>query len=173
MFQTEIVSQVKQDYFFLKTNVKIDSQYFIDKIEIGINESDNKNHETNISGGMTGWKYFNKDKYFLKIITPFIEYSLKKNYIIPPISFQDCWGFKQKFLDSTTKHVHPSYFSGVLYLNDHEQFLEFEEIDQKVDCLEGNLCFFSSFLKHGTSPNLSEKTRYGLSFNFDGRGFIA
>jgi ectoine hydroxylase-related dioxygenase (phytanoyl-CoA dioxygenase family) len=63
------------------------------------------------------------------------------------------------------------YVSGAIYLNSHDQLLEFPEINEKVKPEIGSFVIFTSFLKHGCKRNLTNKTKYGISFNIVNNGF--
>ncbi len=76
-------------------------------------------------------------------------------------------GCKMNSGGRTVEHNHsPGLWSGVLYLNDHEQTLDFTEINQKIKPQKGAFALFSSFLKHEAKRNLTGGVKYGISFNF-------
>ena len=59
----EIVSKVPRDYIFITGTFDIDSQYFKKRIDEAIKTS-TLNYKTNVVGGHTGWKFFNRDEKF-------------------------------------------------------------------------------------------------------------
>ena len=44
-----IKAEMNREYFFVKGNIPIDTKYFIEKINQGVNESDNNSYKTNVS----------------------------------------------------------------------------------------------------------------------------
>jgi hypothetical protein len=162
----KIKSEIKQSYFFYtgKFN-KIDANYFINKIDNGCNAHNNNSFKTNIIGQMTDYKYFNKDIEFLKLIWQIFDV-IDKDINSEKYILSESWGLKNGLSHYTKNHTHKgSYFSGVIYLNKHPQILEFPEINKEIKPDIGSFAFFSSFLKHGCKRNLSNKIKYGLSFN--------
>jgi hypothetical protein len=159
-----IKAKTEIDYFFVKGNLNIDTEYFIKKIE----EAPRFDHKSNIVGLMTEWDYFAKDKMFFKqIMIPILDLLQEENfgheYLI-----KDAWGFKEGFSEYTKEHSHmPCFLSGVVMLNEHPQSLMFNELKEKLDSKPGNFCIFSSFIKHGNKINSTDEPRYGLSFNLN------
>jgi hypothetical protein len=41
----------------------------------------------------------------------------------------------------------------------------FDEINEKVEVEIGNFAIFDAWLQHGSSPNLENTSKYGISFN--------
>ena len=163
----EIKSKIDQDYFFIKGNINIDSEYFIEKIKKGCSEKDNMNFKTNIIGSQTSWQYFNKDLKFNKILFKFLDY-IDLNFSLPNYTLVDAWGFECSLGSRTITHDHfPSLISGVIYLNEHSQLLEFKDINQTVKPEKGSFALFSGFLKHGCFRNKQDAAKYGLSFNLN------
>ena len=163
-----IKSEMRREYFFLKGKISINTKYFINKIEQGIQEESNKNYKTNLISSMTSYQYFMKDKNFIKVLLPMFD-------LIDSIDFKECnryklqdaWGFKQSFSDYTIKHHHsPAFLSGVIALNKHSQSLHFNDVNETLEFEPGNFVLFSGFLLHGNKRNITDKSRYGLSFNF-------
>ena len=171
MYLTKYVrSTIQKDYFFIKGNLgEIDSSYFINKINEGINSSSNLNEKTNIIGGMTSWDFFKNDKQFLKLVLPFMDYIDKENFFSASWYLKEAWGFEEKFSMYTKEHDHgSSLWSGVIYLSKADQPLIFPEIQEEIKPDVANFALFSSFLKHKTKNRISDdKTKYGLSFNFN------
>tara|TARA_R100001082_G_scaffold47726_1_gene25527 strand:- start:1202 stop:1726 length:525 start_codon:yes stop_codon:yes gene_type:complete len=164
-----IKSKMEREYFFIKGKLDIDCKYFIKKIEEGIQAENNKNYQTNVVGKMTSYIYFLNDKNFIKSLLPVFDtidsYSFKEcnAYIL-----KEAWGFKEGFSEYTKEHRHlPSFLSGVIMLNKHHQSLFFPTINEHVNCEPGNFSLFSSFLPHKNNRNLTDKIRYGLSFNLN------
>ena len=162
-----IKDKIKLDYLFIQGALDIDSNYFINEINKGIKEKENENFKTNVKGLMTSWQYFNNNNNFLKGILPIFDYldSLKN---IIPYCLHSAWGIKEGFSNYTHEHDHghePNYFSGIIYLNDHTQTLLFPEIKLKFKPILNSFLLFSSFLKHKTIRNTSNKEKYAISFN--------
>lgn len=162
-----IKAKIEREYFFVKGNLPIDSKYFIKRID----ESDFYQHDTNVIGKMTWWNYFLNDRVFIKdIILPILDIIDDENFNELgdlPYGLNEAWGFKESFSEYTRKHHHlPSFLSGAVMLNNHNQDLYFPDIGQKLESKPGNFALFSSFLNHRNYRNMTDKTRYGISFNF-------
>ena len=81
---------------------------------------------------------------------------------------KEAWGIKESFGGYTKEHCHlPSYLSGSIYLNDHDQKIYFPDIKKEIKPRKGTFVLFSSFLKHYTNRNNTNKSKYALAFNFD------
>ena len=166
--EKHIEKKVLKDYFFISGTVDVDSKYFIEKIKQGVSSNNNFNYKTHIRDKMTSWDFFNQDKNFLKILTGFIDIVDKNIVDLPNYSLQNSWGFSIGNGGQTNFHKHePSVWSGALYLNDHDQILDFPEIEQKIKPSQGKFVLFSSFLRHGCIRHRNESTKYGISFNMD------
>ncbi|HAT64776.1 MAG TPA: hypothetical protein DCS66_09260 [Flavobacteriaceae bacterium] len=162
----EIISKTYREYFFITGMFDIDAQYFKNKIDEGI-QTTNLNYKTNVMGQQTGWKFFNNDKNFVKLMTQVLDYLEHSSLNLEPCHLESSWGIIEGFGEFTKKHNHnPNYFSGVLYLHNHSQKLYFPEINQETTPAEGRVVLFSSFLKHYTKRNLEDAARYAVSFNF-------
>ena len=172
MFNKIIKSKIQQPYIFCTGKIKnIDSKYFIKKINEGCNLNDNMSYKTNVKGEMTSFRYFNNDIEFLKILFPIFDF-IDEDIDVRRYSLEDSWGIKNNISSYTTMHDHlGSYISGAIYLNSHDQLLEFPEINEKVKPEIGSFVIFTSFLKHGCKRNLTNKTKYGISFNLSNVGF--
>ncbi len=164
----KIQKEIKRPYFFYEGKFEnIDSNYFINKIEEAIIRKDNQSYKTNLQGCMTDWEFFVNDLKFKKLIWQLFDvidrdFKPKKYYL------RDAWGLKTSMGDYTTQHDHTRdniFISGVIYLNEHNQILEFPEINQQVKPGIGKFAIFSSFLHHGCNRNLINTIKYGLSFN--------
>tara|TARA_R100001440_G_C2470442_1_gene111569 strand:- start:28 stop:555 length:528 start_codon:yes stop_codon:yes gene_type:complete len=163
----ELNKKVLRDYFFIKGQLNIDCNYFIEKIQKGVNQDDNMSNKTNVRGKMTSWEFFNNDINFVKQVIQFNKY-LDQNYELPIYSLTDAWGFINYPGEKTTYHTHDSVYSGVIYLNDCDQPLLFKEINQKVDPKAGSFALFSGWLQHGCDINDTETPKFGISFNCNG-----
>lgn len=166
-----VQSKIEKDYFFVKGNVSLDTEYFINQIEKGIKEENNQNFKTNVKGMMTDWKFFLNDKKFLQFLLPLIQYVDDKYLAEKSYTLVEAWGLKETFSQYTRLHDHEqSIWSGVLYLNDIDQSLVFPDINEEVEAKTGNFAIFSSFIKHRTKNRiLHDKFKYGIAFNFDER----
>ena len=168
IIEKEIISQVYRPYFFITGIFDIDAKYFKKRIEESVQHS-HLNYKTNVKGQQTDWNFFNKDKNFGILIGQILDHLERMNLELESCHLQDAWGLIEKFGDFTAKHNHgSSYFSGVIYLNDHHQKLYFPEINEEVTPKKGRAVIFSSFLQHYTKRNLRDTAKYALSFNFNG-----
>ena len=163
----EFNRKVERDYFFIQGILNIDSQYFIQKIKESCASKDNNNYKTNIKGLMTPFEFFKQDQKFLtEVIIPVIDY-VDENYKLNNYHILDAWGFEVRPKEKTEFHDHQgALWSGVIYLNNCEQPLEFPQIKQKMKPQEGAFCVFNSFLSHGCKRNLDNISKFGISFNF-------
>tara|TARA_R100001460_G_scaffold58413_2_gene98230 strand:+ start:252 stop:812 length:561 start_codon:yes stop_codon:yes gene_type:complete len=153
------------DYFFIEGVIDINSEYFIEKIKRGFQEDNNMAFKTNIRDLMTSYNYFNNDDEFSKILKHFIKY-IDERIKLNTYTLQDSWGYCVRTGNKTQVHTHkPSIWSGVLYLNDHSQLLNFPDIKRKVKPEKGKFALFSSFLNHGCKKHKSKETKWGISFN--------
>tara|TARA_R110002049_G_scaffold172648_1_gene339438 strand:- start:252 stop:779 length:528 start_codon:yes stop_codon:yes gene_type:complete len=165
-FDKKIIGEIKQPYFFYKGKFdKIDSKYFIKKIDEGCALKNNNSFQTNVIGEMTSWNYFNNDVEFLKFIWQIFD-EVDKDVDRFKYVLRDAWGIKNGLSHYTKQHGHHgNYFSGILYINKHPQVLEFPEINEELKPEPGSFAFFSSFLRHGCKRNQTDSMKYGISFN--------
>ena len=159
--------KIKRDYFFIEGKIKINSKYFIEKIHEGLEIPDNQTVLTNVKGLMTPWKYFNRDKNFLEILFKFYDL-VDENLDLPAYKLRDSWGICVPNGGFTKFHNHNSGWAGVLYLNEHDQNLEFPDIKQTIRPETGKFVLFSSFLNHGCKRHRCDNYKYGISFNISG-----
>ena len=161
-------SKISQNYFFIKGNLDLNCQYFIQKIEEGIKAPDNKNFQSNVQGEMTEWRYFCQDYEFAKIASKILDYCEAHNLLDKKVYLANAWGYKETFSNYTKRHSHhPGVLSGLIYLSNVDQPLIFDEINESVVPEAGNFALFSSFLYHQTKSRiLDNKIKYGISFNF-------
>tara|TARA_B110001454_G_C12593090_1_gene381063 strand:- start:59 stop:622 length:564 start_codon:yes stop_codon:yes gene_type:complete len=165
--QKELLSKIERDYLFVEATLDMDTKYLIDKIEQGINRQDNLNYKTNVKGKQTTWDFFLNDKEFSLIMFHILNYLDESPGVKLKGYLSHAWGVKQDLGDFTMEHTHQSHsMSGIIYLNDHEQKLLFPEINQEIIPRRGKIVLFSPFLKHYTKRNLSNKSKYAISFNF-------
>ena len=164
----EFNRKFKKDYFFIQGILEIDCKYFIEKIKESCVSENNNNYTTNIKGLMTPFEFFKKDEKFLKQVSlPLINY-IDENYDLRNYHLFNAWGFELKPGGKTTFHDHhTSLWSGVVYLNDCKQPLEFPEIKQECKPQKGAFCVFNSFLLHGCRKNQDNISKFGMSFNFN------
>tara|TARA_A100001391_G_scaffold202957_1_gene194005 strand:- start:1822 stop:2337 length:516 start_codon:yes stop_codon:yes gene_type:complete len=158
-----IESFVRKNYFFIEGKIDLDAEYFINKINQGIQER--QHNLTHVKGDMTDWRYFAHDEVFLKTIVPVIKQCIDP-LDLPPYNLSDAWGIAEKFSDRTTQHDHmPCVFSGILYLNEVDQPTCFPEIKQEIKPEKGKLILFDSILQHYAKRNITDKTKYAVVFN--------
>tara|TARA_R100001244_G_C5145540_1_gene128730 strand:- start:459 stop:974 length:516 start_codon:yes stop_codon:yes gene_type:complete len=163
--EEDINKKIERDYVLITGHLDLDSNYFIKKIEEGIKISKNS-YAISISGRMTDWDYFNRDKKFVSLLLEIFDYLDERENMDSKYSFQEAWGIKEGFGEHTKKHDHnPCYLSGVIYFSDHEQALHFPEIKKVIRPKKGGVVIFSSFLKHYTKRNKSDIPKYAISFN--------
>jgi hypothetical protein len=172
MFKKIIRSKIPRPYIFYTGKIKnINSKYFIEKINEGCNSNDNLSYKTNVKGEMTSFTYFNNDIKFLKILFPIFDF-IDTDTNIERYFLEESWGIKNNTGCYTSMHHHNNcYISGAIYLNSHDQLLEFPEINEKIKPEIGSFVIFTSFLKHGCKRNITNKTKYGISFNLSNAGF--
>jgi hypothetical protein len=160
-----IESKIYKDYFFIKGNIDLDQNYFIDKIKKGVEQENNLNNKTNVQGRMTDWRYFNDDLKFYEILLQLVDYVDDKIYT-GRFAVNEAWGFEEGFGQKTTKHSHSgSLLSGVIYLSKVNQPLKFNQIGEEVNPDIGNFALFSGWLEHGCPRNYGKDIKYGISFN--------
>ena len=164
-----IKSTMEREYVFIQGNLPINSKYFINKIEQGIQEENNLSYKTNLLSEMTSWVYFESDQNFIKLLLPVFDFVEQRTFSPhPKWRMKEAWGFKQGLTDYSRIHdhnPHEVFLSGSIMLNNHSQSLHFPEIKETVEAKTGNFAVFSSFLKHYNNRNATDKDRYGLSFN--------
>ncbi len=161
-----IQKKILKDSFLIEAQIKINSNYLINKINKGISKKNNLNYRTNVIGKMTPWNYFVKDIYFLKSIKLVINY-LNKQINLNNCKLVEAWGLKIDNQDYVKSHNHSnSIFSGVLYLNNSNQNLIFPELDLKINPIKGKILLFDSILLHKTIPSNEKKARYSIAFNY-------
>jgi len=166
----EIHTKIKQDVFYVEGFIDVNTNYFINKIEEGINHPSNKNNKTHVKGFMTAWDYFIQDEEFLKIFLQLInklEHNNTTKECFPEKwTLNECWGIKEVKGSSTARHSHTSsVFSGIIYLNDVNHDLIFDELDLKLTPKKGKFSIFSGNLHHYTQRNLTDIDKYALVFN--------
>jgi hypothetical protein len=167
MFKKKIIGEIKQPYFFYKGRFdKINSKYFIKKIDEGCKSINNSSFKTNIIGEMTNYKFFNEDIEFLKLLWQIFD-TVDEDIEMKEYKLYEAWGLKNGLSHYTKEHNHfGCLFSGVIYLNNHTQLLEFSEIKETIKPEAGGFVIFSSFLKHGCKRNIKNNNiKYGISFN--------
>ena len=126
--------------------LKIDSNYFINKIEDSLKEK-NLNYATNVKGKMT--------------VSKIVTWGKKK-------SLQSAWGIKIEEGDFTARHNHSACaLSGILYLNNVNQTLEFPDLGISVEPKEGSFLVFTPWLDHYTEISESAEPKYAIAFNFE------
>ena len=158
--------KVLRDFFFTEGIIELDEAYFIEKIKKGVEEKNNLSCKTNIIGLMTDWEYFLNDVYFLDITKKFVDI-VDANNNLPKYRLQSAWGYGLQKGDYTQNHNHGScVWSGVIYFNEHNQTLDFDEIKVKVKPEKGKFALFSPFLDHKSSRHFEDNVKWGISFNF-------
>ncbi len=165
IIQKHIEKKIQKDYFFIEGKIKLDSNYFINKIKEGVGIDDNQTNKTFVRGQMTSWNYFNNDEKFIKVIHKFMDFV---DHEINPSSYylQDAWGYSLDSGGETRFHDHmPNLWSGAIYFNKHKQTLDFTDIDRKIVPEIGKFVLFSSFLRHGSLKHRETDVKYGISFN--------
>jgi len=168
----QIQTTIKKEVFYIEGKIKINSNYFIKKIEEGISLPSSLNNQTNVRGCMTSWFYFMEDIEFQNLFTSIIGYieneTSFKDFLIscPEWSLKEAWGLKETYGNYTKKHNHSAaLISGVIYLSNAKQELIFEELNTSVIPEEGKFVLFSSDLQHYAKRLLSNCVKYGIAFN--------
>jgi hypothetical protein len=159
-----IEREIPRKVFLYEVILDIDEKYFINQIESCLKEQ-NLYYKTNVKGQMTSWNAFNENEKFLQILSKFIFY-VDQNITLPPYCLRESWGYNICTENQTLEHDHkPHIWSGVLYLNKHNQTLDFREINKKVKPEKGKFALFSSFLKHQSLTHYEKNNKWGISFN--------
>ena len=151
--------------FIYEGKIKVDSNYFIKKINKGIKDSE-YNYKTYVGSKMTDWQFFNGDKNinkFFKNIKPVLD-----EIEIPHSKMTACWGLRYEKGDYARQHHHkPATWCGIIYLSKGGVSTYFSDYDVHVEPEIGKFVLFSGVLLHGTATSESKKPRYALSFNFN------
>jgi hypothetical protein len=164
IIKKESLTKIEKNCLFLIGKSKIDSDYFIDRINQGVEESNN-NFKTNVVGHMTDWKYFCQDKKFIEFLFPILD-KLDEYPFVEEYALQSAWGIIENWGGRTIEHNHsPALYSGVLYLNNHSQELIFPAINEKVKPEKGKFVLFSADLRHKANRIICDKPKYAISFN--------
>jgi hypothetical protein len=162
-----IERKILKEVFIIEIQNKVNSNYFIKKINEGISKENNFNYKTNVFGKMTSWDYFTKDVYFLDLIKSTTNY-LDKHIHLHKCKLIEAWGLRIDKQDYVDSHNHSDrILSGVLYLNDSNQDLIFPEIDLKITPTKGKILLFHPTLLHETIPSNEKKSRYSIAFNYE------
>jgi len=157
---------IDKEIYLIELDLKINSNYFINKIEEGIAVSNNNNYVTHVRGKMTPWDYFANDKNFLSLIKTGVNY-LDENINLVACYLRDAWGTRIDYNDRVREHDHwGCIISGVLYLQNNGQDLYFKELNISIKPKKGKLLLFSPMLKHSTKFSLDKKPRYSIAFNY-------
>jgi hypothetical protein len=160
-----IQKKIEREVFLHEVTLDIDSEYFIQQIENKISEK-NLNYRTNVEGKMTTWNAFVNDPNFVKVLKFGLD-ALSKHINYEHVYLADAWGIKIDKNDYTKLHDHASsMYSGILYLNDVDQKLNFPELGMSVTPRKGTFVSFSAWLKHKADPNQGE-TKYAIPFNLN------
>jgi len=157
--------KIEKEYFFITGKLKLDCNYYKEKIKKSCSSDDNMNYITNIKSLMTPFNFFVQDKNFQKLLYPIVDY-IELNYNLEKFGMHQAWGFEVKPREKTDYHDHSGcLWSGVIYLNSSNQTLNFPEIREKIKPEPGVFGVFSSFLRHGCEKNPDDFSKLGMSFN--------
>jgi hypothetical protein len=160
-----IEKNIKKSVFLIEYETKLNSKYFINKIEQGV-FSNNLNYVTHVHGKMTSWTHFLNDAALLNLIKTSFNY-LDTKIPIRKCFMREAWGNKVEYNDVVREHDHEGcVVSGVLYLNNSRQKLYFNELDEEITPKVGKIILFHPCLKHFTKPSLEKKPRYSIAFNY-------
>ena len=163
--QKEIKTFIEQPVFLFVEKIKIDIKYFKHRIDEGIAHESNKNYQSNVQSKMTAWNFFCDDEVFVKQVFRPARNIIETRTREGKFKLHNAWGIKQSNDEKTISHDHrPSLASGVVYLDDCDQELRFDQIDQVIKPQKGLLVLFSGILNHYTNRNKSND-KYALSFN--------
>ena len=163
--QKEIKTFIEQPVFLFVEKIKIDIKYFKHRIDEGIAHESNKNYQSNVQSKMTAWNFFCDDEVFIKQVFRPARNIIETRTREGKFKLHNAWGINQSNDEKTISHDHrPSLASGVVYLDDCDQELRFDQIDQIIKPQKGLLVLFSGILNHYTNRNKSND-KYALSFN--------
>lgn len=102
-----IKSKIERNYFFITGKAQINTKYFIDEIEKGIRDENNKSFQTNLVSEMTDWKYFLSNKKFIDVALKFNDLVEQEDLTEGKRwTLQEAWGFKQSTGNYTQSHDH-------------------------------------------------------------------
>ena len=139
-------------------------------LEIKNNLSEKMEGYTNVKGGMTDWKFFNKNSMFKN----FFIYLINKHQLTHPSIFEyfleqkavtAAWGNEIKKGDSVDFHTHPGHH-GILYLTGGCDLI-LPELNLKITPEPGDYYIFPPEILHGFPIYEGELNRYSLIFNIE------
>lgn len=161
------MKKVMLETYFYETQIYLSKKQvkdLIDKIEEKLKES--KYHfKTNVLGLMTEWTAFVKEPIMQEILNLTID-DVKFDQPKHKYELYDAWGLKLEKGHQTKEHSHKeAELSGILYLSDVDQLLEFPKLKIKVKPTVGKLVIFSGLLRHSAAINKEDTPKYAISFN--------
>ena len=165
----QIEKRLLKEVFLVELGLDINAykDKLIEEINKSVESNRNNNFKTNVKGKMTPWGHFIENEYFVKIIkTVFKKISNMK--ITPNLSVivSDAWGIKIEGQEHTKEHAHETAFmSGVIYLSNTNQILNFPELNIDIHPKVGSVVLFSGFLKHGTRNYVFQEPKFAIAFN--------
>jgi len=164
------IRNISFNTYIFEGKTKINSIYFINEIEKGIKEKNNRSYTTHVKSEMTSFQYFVKDKNFNNFLND-IKNAFDFHNRKMPIVLEEAWGNKIKPGEHITTHNHTGVeLSGVLYLSNEGEETSFPEYNLKIKPEIGKFIIFEPMLSHGVGTNTSKNNRYTIAFNFRSRG---
>ncbi len=165
----QIEKRILKEIFLVELELDINAykDKLIEEINNSVESNRNNNFQTNVKGKMTPWGYFIENEYFVKIIKTVFE-KISDMKITPNLSVMvtDAWGIKIEGQEHTKEHAHETVFmSGVIYLSNTNQILNFPELNIDIHPKVGSVVLFSGFLKHGTKNYVFREPKYAIAFN--------
>lgn len=161
------MKKVMIETFFYEAQINLSKQqvkYLINKIEEKFKESQ-YHFKTNVVGYMTPWSSFVREPIMQEILNLTID-DVKFEQPRYRYELYDAWGLKLEKGHQTKEHSHKeAELSGVLYLSDVDQLLEFPKLKIKVKPKVGKLVMFSGLLRHRSPINKEDKPKYAIAFN--------
>jgi len=158
----------RQSWLYAFDLGKIDTDYFIKRIDHFVKDETNQNYQTNVKGKMTN-DIFLQDQNFINLLHVCKTYvgSFSRVWDYPWVLL-NAWGVRNDYGDYTRNHRHgQACISGLIYLNSNEQELEFPELQTKVKPEPGRVVIWDSLLRHECKPNRSDISKYSVVFNID------
>ena len=160
---------ITKNVFLLEFSLNIEDckDKLIKLINDSVNSQINNNYQTNVKGKMTPWAYFVNNEHFNKIMQKVVK-KMSDLKIKPNTKFviDEAWGIKLEGDEHTDTHNHEeAFFSGILYLSDSDQLLNFPQLNIDIRPTVGSVVIFSGDLEHQTKNHVLKEPKYAIPFN--------
>ena len=160
---------IVKNVFLLEFSLDINDckDQLIKLIDDSVEGQVNNNYQTNVKGKMTPWSYFVNNEHFNTIMQKVIK-KISDLKIKPNTKFyiNEAWGIKLEGMEHTNIHNHEeAFFSGIVYLSDSDQLLNFPQLNIDIRPRVGSVLIFSGDLEHGTKDHVLKEPKYAIPFN--------